>query len=144
MNVVAYNALLFLSASFALWRGGAPERLVAASFVCADMLTLATLPPIAIRFRRIDPAILTIDLALLIILSAIALRANRYWTLLICGLHLASVYAYLARVLDPAMPREALRFLLAYGAYLQVLTLAVATTRHRRRVARYGADPAWS
>ncbi len=144
MNVSIYNGLMFTSVAFALWRGGLPERIVAISFFVADMLTYATLPPLATRFRQVDPAILTIDLILLGVLAALALRANRYWTLCICGLHLASIYAYLTRIFDPGMDREALRFLLAYGAYLQLAVLVVGAERHARRLARFGVDHAWS
>lgn len=82
LRIALFLAILILCCGYALWRGGAPERLAAATF--ASALVRAHVDH---RFIETETGLLVVDGILLLVLIAIALKADRGWPLLVAGLH---------------------------------------------------------
>lgn len=135
----------FLSVcGFAFWKGGAPERLVAGSFLIAWILSVAVSPAKGVRFEEIEVGILLVDLLLLGFLLAIALRANRRWPIVTASLQIVIVLAHAAKALDPRLIQAAYAYITESWPILQITVLAIGTELHRRRRMREGTVRSWS
>jgi hypothetical protein len=140
---VVFFTVFFVSCFYALWRGGAPERAVAAAFLVAGLATpLLDLPQVQ-RFYSVSVGVLAIDLVLLAVLLAIALRANRFWPMLVVSLQAIIIIAHLVKLADPELIRRAYSMMIALWTYPQLILLVIGTVRHRRRLRRNGTDSSW-
>lgn len=138
-----FFTVFFVSCGYALWRGGAPERAVAVSFLVAGLATpLLDLPQVQ-RFYSVALGVLAIDLLLLAALLAIALRADRFWPLLVVSLQAIIIIAHLVKLADPELIRRAYAMMIALWTYPQLILLVIGTVRHRRRLRRNGTDSSW-
>ncbi|THD34873.1 MAG: hypothetical protein E7773_14180 [Sphingomonas sp.] len=136
-------AFLWLgSCGYALWRGGQPERFVAVIFLVAVPLCLVAYIPDP--WRGVQWIILAIDSAMLVLLLAIALRANRYWTLAMAAMQLLQVLGHFLKLTDPAMLHVVYWISAVVWAYPMLLLLVLGTVRHHNRVRRLGPEPSWS
>jgi uncharacterized membrane protein YfcA len=144
LRIALFAALLIGSCGYALWRGGTPERIVGAAMLGAFATTLLSYAGLAERFTQVEYDILVIDLLLMAVLAAVALRADRGWPILLAGLHLATLGAHAIRLFEPEMIRVTYAVMIAFWSYPMVLGLAIGTRRHRRRVSSDGGDRAWS
>jgi len=144
LRILLFDALLIGCCGYALARGGPPERIVGGSLLAAYAGTVASYSDLAERFYRLEINIFAVDVTLLLVLVAVALRADRGWPLLLAGLQLDSVGAHLLKLLDVAMIRVTYALMIAIWSYPMLIALAVGTWRHRRRLAAQGYDRAWS
>jgi len=142
VSPLAYNLLLGASCLYALLRGGGPERVCATAFLIATLLTVLVVRPASIRFASIDLGILSVDMALLILLTVVAILANRLWPMAMAAMQLVEVAGHVARASPIVMP-YAYATILAIWSYPMLALLIAATYRHRRRVAKIGSDPSW-
>lgn len=143
-HIVLFNSLLILCCGYALIRGGVPERIVAAIFLCAGPATYVALwaqPEQA--FQSVEMTVLLIDTAMLVALVALAISANRYWPIWIASLQSIIVAVHGVKAFDPTL--VAWTYAVASGklAYPQLALLALGTWRHRRRQTETGTDNSW-
>lgn len=143
MHIMAFNALLLSSCLYALLRGGAPERIVALSLFTAYAATLRAYSAPPSRFDNVEIAVLMVDALLFCALTAVALRADRFWPLAVAGLHLATVGTHVVKFFDVNMIRVTYAVMIAMWSYPMLIILAVGTWRHQRRVKAHGHDHAW-
>jgi hypothetical protein len=137
--------IFFLACSaYALWHGGGPERAVAIAFLIAFAATTAVNLPMARRFYTVSTGVFLVDLILFAALVAIALKADRYWPLLVASLQAVTVAAHLAKLADPDLIRRAYSMMIAMWSYPQLLLLVLGAARHRERSKRNGIDPSWN
>ncbi|MEA3031701.1 MAG: hypothetical protein QOG13_3026 [Sphingomonadales bacterium] len=140
---IVFFAIFFAACGYALWRGGAPERAVAACFLVAGLATpLLDLPQVQ-RFYSVAIGVFAIDLLLLAALLAIALRADRFWPMLVASLQAIIIIAHLVKFANPELIRRAYAMMIALWTYPQLLLLVAGTVRHRRRLRRNGTDSSW-
>lgn len=144
-HIFLFNTLLILCCGYALWRGGAPERIVAAIFLCAGPATYVVLwaePETA--YLDVEMAVLSIDTAMLVGLVGLASTANRYWPIWIASLQTVIVAVHGVKAFDPTL--VAWTYAVASGklAYPQLALLALGTWRHRRRQSESGVDRSWA
>ena len=132
-RVIIFNLLLMLASGYALWRGGAPERIVGLALLLAGLLTRLAYQPFAVRFVSVDWGVLAIDGLLLVILLVVALYADRFWPLWLAALQALGTGAHLVRGLDYGIEPVAYAILLASWSYPMILLLAIGTARHARR-----------
>lgn len=144
LRITIFVALLLLFCGYALWRGGAPERIAAAAMLGATFASALVRSDVDHRFIEMEMGLLLVDGLLLIVLVAIALRADRGWPLLVAGLHLVTVGTHAIKLIEPDMIRVTYAVMLAFWSYPMVITLAIGTWRHRRRLRVHGVDRAWS
>ncbi len=139
-----FLTFLLGACGYALWRGGAPERIVAGLFMMAWAGSILVDLPFTQRFISVAPGIVIMDGLLLAALMAVALRADRFWPMAVTSLQAIIMLAHLLKALDPDGPRRAYSIMINLPVYPQLLLLAAGTIRHRRRVKRHGSDGSWS
>jgi hypothetical protein len=137
-------ALLILCSAYAWWKGGGPERAVAAILFVGVILTHYAGTAWAYRWSGFESGVFLVDLAVLVGFAAVALRAERFWTLWLTALHLIGTTGHLVKMADPALIRWGYAFILAIWSYPMLLLIAVGTWNHSRRLAQFGADRSWS
>ncbi|WP_294394475.1 hypothetical protein [uncultured Sphingomonas sp.] len=145
---MAYHQFVFLilwagACGYAAWRGGAPERIAAAAILLAATGTRWADELVA-PYESVVGGVLLIDLVLLGILLWLALASTRFWPMLMTSMHMCGLLGHLSKPLGPEIIPKAYYASVAFWGFPVVLLLAVATWRHRRRLARYGVDYAWT
>lgn len=132
MHVLIYAALLVgcLFASF--WRGGRPERIGALDMAAGSVLTVIVNSPLSTRYSSIEVRIFLVDVAVLLVFLALALRSDRYWPLWTTAMQLLVVLAHLARLADPNMLRNGYGVVMAMWSYPQLIIIALAAWQARR------------
>lgn len=136
-----WHAALAASCAYAFLCGGAPERAAAAILAAGSVAT-----PFVLRsaFGQMEPGMLAIDLIDQVALMLLMLWADRFWLVLLAGLHLLEPLIGLAKSATPAInPGIYARAENGLGC-LMLFLIAIGTRRHRARLRRYGADPSWS
>lgn len=127
---------------YALWRGGQPERYVAGMFLVAFPLGLFL--NAKFRSQGIQWGSLGIDVAMLVLLLVIALRANRYWPMALAAMQLLQVMGHLLKLADPQMLPLLYWISSVVWAYPMLTLLLLGAVRHRNRVKRLGPESSWS
>jgi len=140
--LILFYALLVLSVSAAFWKGGAPERTGAAIIVVAlalEWFGRAFVPP---DFNSIYPVAVIIDAIATASFGALSLYARRAWPIWATALQLLSLTSHFAEGIEPSHP--GIYITMKSGPTLAVLVvLLLGTLFHRRRLRRFGRDPAW-
>ncbi|HEX8639684.1 MAG TPA: hypothetical protein VF704_00865 [Allosphingosinicella sp.] len=142
--VAAFNALLLVTCGYAIWQGGKPEQWTAAALLTAAAATLLVHLPRSAHFRSLETEVLLVDLALLALLVAVALKANRYWPLWLSAIHAGTVAVHLAKLANPSLVWPVYAYAASASSIPMQLMLFWAAVRHRRRLARFGSDPPWT
>jgi hypothetical protein len=144
-RIVGQTVAVFAHA-FAAWRWGAgPERAAAAVLVwfrAADWLYHGIFQQ-ALDLADIDLAHALIDIVAGVAAFAIALFANRIYTLWFAAVQLLAVFAHLAREMAVAILPKVYAIMFMAPSYLQIILLALGIWAHHRRVARYGPYRSW-
>jgi uncharacterized membrane-anchored protein len=141
------TAVLFLLpwlavCGYAAWRGGQPERFVAIMFLIA--FPLGAFLNAKFRSQGIQIGSFSVDVAMLILLLAIALKANRYWPMGMVAMQLLEVVGHLLKLADPRMMPLLYWISSVMWAYPMLILLALGTLRHRNRIRRLGPESSWS
>lgn len=143
MNVMIYLVLLLTCCLYASARGGTPERLAVG--LLATAIVASHFAPHAgpIRFRQMEFGLLMVDTGMFLAITALALKAQRYWPMWLAAAKLNTVITHLL-MLAPALMPWSYAVANAAWSYPTPLLIAIGAIRHRQRLKRYGADPAWS
>ena len=131
-HYVIYWAILLLICAYAFWRGQQEERVAAAACLVATVVTVWVIPPVALRYRALDPGQLTIDAAMLVTFVAIALRSKRFWPLWVAGLQLTMSTSHLMKAIDANLLPQAYAAAAVIWSYPILLIIFVATWRADR------------
>lgn len=141
-------ALLLAAFILAMLRGAAAERAMALAMFCQlPLLILDTLltggrDPFT-SYRHLETDLFAIDLVLLALYLAVALRANRVYPLWIAGAQLIAVMAHVVMmVTDDLVPRAYAALVMA-PTHFQIVMLLAGTVAHMRREAQFGDYPSW-
>lgn len=144
LRVYAFAALLLVTSGYALWRGGAPERIVGGGLLLAYAATVLSWSPLPSRFYGLELNVFVVDVALFAMLLAVAWRADRGWPLLVAALQLDAVGAHVVKLVAPETIRVAYALLIVVWSWPTQMILAVGTWRHVSRVRAIGSDRSWS
>jgi len=125
-------------------RGGAPERLAASAYVMAYCAGVWLTMYKHHAFYHMEWGVLATDLGLALALGALALKANRLWTLWAVSFQIVSISGHFAKLLIPETIAPAYGIILGVWSYAAIALLIAATARHRSRINRFGSDPGWS
>jgi hypothetical protein len=125
----------------AFWKGGREEQLAAGGLLLSFALT------VALRDRSwagIQWSAFVADICLLILLTAIALRTERYWPMAAAAFQLLCVVTHLARLVDPGV--RAWAYATGQVIWSQLLVVAIGVGvwnawRGGRQPARAADDP---
>lgn len=139
-----FIGLLSVACLFAWWRGGGPERAVAALFLIAWLASIATRAPFPQRYHGVAYHTLVIDGLLLICLLAVSRRANRAWPVVATSLQALIVLAHFARAVSPHELAFVYLVMTVIWPYLQLFIVIAGTAFHWRRTVIQGAEPSWT
>lgn len=143
LRIAIFLALLLVALGYALWKGGRPERLMAAILIAmfaADQILHLFVPA---RFEAIDAGHLAIDLLAAAATITLALTAHRFWPLVAAVLQTLPLFAHFSRAVDLAMHPVAYLTMQVTASWLLPPLLVVATWRHQTRLKERGSDPSW-
>ena len=130
--------------AFAMLRGGGPERMTAVTYTAALAATASVgFLRVPGNYRVVPTGLFMTDAALLIALSLIAIRANRWWVIPAAGGQLVTVLVHTGKLLDPAMIPNSYEFLTDFWSWPMVALLAWGTWAHRRRLREGIIVPDW-
>jgi len=135
VRLILFNALLFGSCGYALWKGGRDARIIAVTCLIA---AFASIP--AAAYGAVETAVLVVDLMVLASFLYVALQSDRFWPLWIAGLHVTTMIGHALKLMSGDMVPIAYAVALRFWAYPELIILAVAVWRHRRRT--HGSLPA--
>jgi len=143
VRIALFLAFLAVAVGYAAWKGGGPERVmaaIAAAMVGADQSLHLFVPP---SFASLDTGHLAIDLFGAASTVALALFAHRFWPMCIAVLHLAPLFAHTSRLLDATLHPAAYLAMQVATSWPVPAILIIATWRHQRRLARGENEPCW-
>jgi hypothetical protein len=144
LRVMLFNLFLIAACAYALWKGGAPERICAILYVVATVLTLLVAPQWQWSFKGVDWGVFAVDLALFLALIVVALNANRFWPMWVCAASGLGLLGHVSVTVAPSISPLFYATISMGSAWPAVLLLAIGTYRHHRRVAAGQADPPWT
>ena len=144
MRVLIFNVLLIAICGYASWRGGGPERFVAALYLVAAVTTRTAWLAGTSRYANVEWGLFAIDFLMLLALTALALKADRFWITPAASLQLIMVGIHISKMVYPGFLGWAYAVTSNFLSYPMLLLLAVGTWRHQRRSKTSGADPSWS
>ena len=144
MSLIVFLALLLSCCGYALWQGGAPERVAAGAQIGAFAINL----PLHFafegsRYGETISATALLDVMLLIGLVVLAWRSTRYWPLYLAGCQFAAIVGHLAKTIDPTMQATGYAVQAQIWAYPMLILTAAGAWRHRARRRTGDPDPAW-
>lgn len=143
MRIAVFLALLVVALGYAAWRGGGPERVMAAIaslMVILDALLHRVIP---VEYASLDTGHLVIDLFGAATTIKVALKAHRFWPMGMAVVHILPLLAHSSRALDLAMHPVAYLAMQVAPSWLVAPVLIGATWQHRRRLKAFGCDPSW-
>ncbi|MDJ0642103.1 MAG: hypothetical protein QNJ15_04745 [Erythrobacter sp.] len=136
-----------IALALAAWRwGGNPERIVAIVFVVLFTLPNRMIPLFtgsAFLFVEGGMFYAAVDVIAAIAFTAVALNANRNYTLWIAGFQLVAASAHGVRYVTDAVTDLAHAVMVIGPSYFQLMIMTVGLIRHIKRKNRYGEYRDW-
>ena len=143
-RALIFSGLLLLASFYAIARGGKPERYAAFMYLAAFVASVLSAQFGSELYHSINWGIAAADLTLAVSLGALALHANRYWTIWASSIQIVAILAHLAKLMVPEIAATAYEITLLVWSYAVIPLLTVATYRHRQRLKSTGEDLEWS
>jgi hypothetical protein len=132
-RLLIYHALMYGACGYALLRGNADSRIVAAVFLVGDLATLALRSS---TYSSVETGVLVVDILAFIGFTYAALISDRFWPLWVSGLQLTGSAGHLFKAIDTSLMPLAYAAALRFWAWPILIILAVGTWRSRRRANR--------
>ena len=129
-----FGPLLLAVCIYAWWRGGADERVVAATGLAGTAATMIAISPLRHRYSGVEEGLLLVDLAVLAGFVTVALRSKRFWPLWVAGLQLTTSIGHLLKGVDQDLLPKAYGAALHFWSYPILIVLAVGTFRRHQRL----------
>lgn len=143
----AQDILVLVICGAALFWGGAPERIIAGSWLIFFELTgfiyKRFIQAGGYQLQGVDAFLAANDFLMLVIWVTVALYANRNYPLWIAGMQLLAMTAHLARGMSEAISPFAYVLLIAAPGWFQLIFLGAGLTRHILRKRKYGKYRDW-
>lgn len=139
-----FLTLLVACTLYALWAGGAPERIGAVLYAVSVAATFLIVPkPNHQTWLNLEVGAFIIDAVTFAAFIPIALRADRFWPLWVTAFLGLGVLGHVARLVTPDTFWRAYAMVLTIWSYPILATMALGAVLHQRRLALYGADRSW-
>lgn len=138
--LIAFLPFFTLVVSYAMLRGGGPERTCALVFVAMAALQYSGRLFFVRVFDSVDLLSLAVDVFALLAFTFIALEANRKWPLCVAAMQLLSCASHLGREISDKVEPLVYASLKA-GPTLVALTLLLIGTVLYHRKAKRGENP---
>lgn len=144
MSPTLFIPLLAFVLGYAMLKGGTPERVAALIIIAASVSTVTTWAPSQLRYKSVDAGIFITDFIMMLALVALALRAERFWTLWVAAFQVMQFASHIPEILVPELLPVTYKVVISIWSYPMLFLLAAGTYRHRQRVRTYGSDRSWS
>ena len=144
MPPAVFLIILCAACFFALWKGGTPERLIACILLIGVTWSLMFRFSYQSSSGLINIGIWSADIAVLLALTAVALSAERYWTLWIASFQWVQVVSHLPELLIPELLPRVHWVIISLWVYPMLIILVIGTWRHAHRTKVHGTDRSWS
>lgn len=133
--------LLTAVTAFAVTRGGKPEKQIAAVLCAMAALDLGfhTITGAAGEYGEVDTFHAFNDLWSLAAMLAVALRAERFWTLWVAAFQLIAALSHLIRFLDLEMLRIVYAIVIRAPFWMQIMLVGLGTWNFAHRSSRAAA-----
>jgi hypothetical protein len=128
IRILFYYLLLLAVVSVAFRRGDRETRFAACICVAASVLSALLMT----FHTQVAVGVAVVDLSVLGLFVALALRTERFWPLWIAGLQLTTVLGHLLRLLQPGLVNFAYAAAMRFWAYPILLILMAAAIRSER------------
>ncbi|HYX45568.1 MAG TPA: hypothetical protein VE820_01915 [Sphingomicrobium sp.] len=129
-RVIIYRVLMYGICGYALYRGKADARIVAAVFLVGDLATLALRTS---TYSSVETSVFVIDILAFLAFTYAALISDRFWPLWVSGLQLTTSMGHVFKLVDSHLLPLAYAAALRFWAYPILIILAVGTWRSHRR-----------
>lgn len=139
LRVLLFYLILLAVVAIAFRRGDGETRFAGLTALVATLLSAASVIFLGAG-EPVEAAVAIVDLAVLALFIAIALRSDRFWPLWVSGLQLTTVLAHLLRILNPGLVDIAYQAAMRFWSYPILLIIAAAAIRTGRY--RGGSRPA--
>lgn len=145
MSHVALFLLLWASCSaYALWRGGAPERVAAGIIIAGVAASAVAASGPGHRWNDVELGLLLVDGLMLAGFIVLIVRANRLWPIAMTALMIVQVTGHLLKGLDPQLYPFLYWMTSSIWSYLVVLLQVPAVWLHQKRLRTHGHDVSWN
>lgn len=142
--VPLFEVSLIVALTFALIRGGGPERVAAALFTLGSIGSLAGgWRGVPGGFAVVPTYLMLVDCAMLAAMIVLTLRANRLWLILATACQLLAVLCHVTKLLAPSIIPTGYAFLTTIWSWPMVLLLLGGTMARARRVREGRHIPDW-
>ena len=138
-------AVVVLLSAWAWYRGGGPERACAATMLAmfvSSRIYRAFFGALGDLWTA-DTWYFSLDVVVMVALLAIAMRANRFYPLLLAAFQLVAVCAHLVRSLVETISPIAYYIMYVGPSYFQLIIIGVGLWSHQRRIERHGSYRDW-
>ena len=129
--IVFWN-LLFVVCAFSVVRGHTDERIAAGACAAATVITHFIIGPLKIKYSTVEPGLMALDLAMLAVFVALALRSSRFWPLWVAGLQLTLTMAHLLKAIDEHLIPRAYAAAVVFWSYPILFIILVGCWRTRK------------
>jgi hypothetical protein len=143
IHMIAFAAAFLACLVYVFATGGKPERLAMLAQSVALLLSLVAISFRVIPSKGLPVGLALVDLALAVALSLLALRANRYWTIVLAGMQVAPLFAHAARLLAFPLPAAGYVIFVQLWAWPMLAVTAAGARNHRARVRKFGEEQDW-
>lgn len=143
IHFLAFTTAFLACFVYAFVAGGRPERLAMLAQLVAFVSGLLVISFQWAHWSRFPIGVALTDLALAMALTALALKANRLWPIVLAGMQLATMFAHVARLLSFPLPTAGYAIFVQLWGWPMLFVTAVGTYNHRARTLKFGAEPDW-
>jgi hypothetical protein len=143
IHVTAFTALFLACLAYVLTFGGKPERLAVLAMLAAFLVTMIVQSFRWTRFEHFPLGLALVDFGLAILLTILALKANRLWPITLAGMQFATVLAHVARALSLPLPPAGYAIFVQFWGWPMLIVATVGAYKHRLRIRRLGEERDW-
>ena len=143
-HIAFYLGCLVATNVYAVFRGGASERFAVGALTIGTVLTLLVQAKwFEGDFRTIQLGVFTVDALLCVAAVTLAMASSKFWPLWFAALTIVQVLSHLPKLLSTHVVPFAYAVIVALWAYPMLVTIAVGTYRHHRRMSVSSAESSW-
>jgi hypothetical protein len=140
---LAFAGTFLVCLTYVFIVGGRPERVAMTAQLGALLLSMFAMSFRWAPIHGLPTDLALVDVLLAVTLTAIALRANRLWPIVLAGMQIATVLAHLGRALGFPMPNAGYAIFIQLWAWPMLIVTMVGAYKHYARIRRLGLEPDW-
>lgn len=143
IHMFAFTVAFIACLGYAIYAGGKPERAAILAQLVALLLSLAAISFGSIPVRGLPIGLALVDFSLALALTILAMKANRFWTIVLAGMQVATIFAHFARLLAFPLPAAGYVIFVQFWSWPMLMVTAIGTYKHQSRKRKFGEEPDW-